>query len=502
MKLRDAIRAVVGVLLCGAGLWLAFPSPFRERNYLIDASGCQLETTIVEKQQGASRGAVVLFHGISANRKIMSYLARGFAQQGLRVYLPDFPGHGRTPGPYSPARVEQCGEALLRELLARGMISGDRTIVAGHSMGGAVAARIASRVSVAGVIAISPAPMRAAHGVWPEMLLFNDPAPLPANSLILSGSLEPESMRANAEDLVASRNDGTAKYREIRRASHVGILFSADTVRASRDWGAQVLHIPSTSEFPSHGPLVGALIGFGGLLLIAGPFLQEVTSKKPQEKIAPTGRVTPIPRLLLEFAAGSMVVVAILRYWIPLKMSRLFQGDYLVSFLLLLGVALLAVHWSSARLALSGAPRPLVAAAFAGMAVFLLITAWFDLTFYEAWLPPAKWARFPLLLIGLLPYHLAEETLLGPVRAGEKWRRLALALALRLIAWSALMWGVLFLHSGEILIGLLAFYFALFTIVQRRGMDIIQYETGSTAAAAIFGAILQSGFCLVIFPIT
>jgi hypothetical protein len=32
-------------------------------------------------------------------------------------------------------------------------------------------------------------------------------------------------------------------------------------------------------------------------------------------------------------------------------------------------------------------------------------------------------------------------------------------------------------------------------------MDIVQYETGS-AAAAIFGAILQAGFCLVIFPIT
>jgi pimeloyl-ACP methyl ester carboxylesterase len=502
MKWGDAIRAVAGVLLCGAGLWLALPSPFRERNYRMDAGGCQLETTIVEKQEGASEGAVVFFHGISANRKIMSYLARGFAEQGLRVYLPDFPGHGRTPGPYSPARVEQCGEALLRELLARGTISADHTMVAGHSMGGAVAVRIASRISVAGVIAISPAPMRTAHGVWPEMLLFNDPAPLPANSLVLSGSLEPESMRANAEDLVRSRNDGTAKYLQIPRASHVGILFSARTVRAAREWAAQVLHIPATSEFPSHGPLFGALLGYGGLLLVAGPFLQEVVGKKPKDKSAPTGAATPLPRLLLEFTAGSMLVTVILRYGIPVKMIRLFEGDYLVNFLLLLGVALLAVHWRSAFPALSGAPRPLAAAAFAGMALLLLTTAWFDLTFYESWLTPAKWARFPLLVIVLLPYHLAEETLLGPVRTGKKWRRLALALSLRLIAWAALMWGVLFLHSGEILMGLLAFYFALFNMVQRRGMDIVQHETGSAAAAAIFGAILQAGFCLVIFPIT
>lgn len=433
----------------------------------------------------------------------MSYLARGFAQQGLRVYLPDFPGHGRTPGPFSPARVEQCGEVLLRELLARGMIRADHTIVAGHSMGGAVALRIASRVSVAGAIAISPAPMRAAHGVRPEMLLFKDPPPLPPNSLIISGLLEPESMRGNAADLLASRNDDTAKYVEIPLASHVSILFSAATVRASREWVAQVLHIPSTSEFPSHGPLIGALMGFVGLMLIAGPFVQEVTRTERQEKIKPAGAAMPIPRVLLELAAGSMVSVMVLRFWIPLKMSRLFQGDYLVSFLLLLGVALLAVHWNSARLTLSRrAPRPWIAAAFAGIILLLLITAWFDLTFYEGWLTPAKWARFPLLFIVLLPYHLAEEALLGPVQPGEKWRRLALALSLRLIAWVALMSGVLFLHSGEILMGLLAFYFALFNIVQRRGMDIVQNETRSAAAAAVFGAILQTGFCLVIFPIT
>src|SRR5258708_29809840 len=36
-------------------------------------------------------------------------------------------------------------------------IDPDRTILAGHSMGGAIAERIASRVPVAGLIAISPA---------------------------------------------------------------------------------------------------------------------------------------------------------------------------------------------------------------------------------------------------------------------------------------------------------------------------------------------------------
>src|SRR5260370_11892360 len=288
MKSRKAIRAVGGVLLCAAGLWLALPSPYRERTFLVDAGGCRLETTIVEKQEGGSQGSVLLFHGISANKKIMSYLARGFAEQGLPVYVPDLPGHGRRAGPFSPARAEQCGEALLRELLARGMIDPDRTILAGHSMGGAIAERIAFRVAVAGLIAISPAPMRAAHGVTAEKLFFSDPPMLPPHSLVMIGSLELESMRGNAIDLAASRSDGTAKYLEIPGASHVSVLFNRSVVRASHEWSAQALHFPPTAALPSPGPPIGVLTGFLRLLLIAGPFLREAAWKHGSAAIAPT----------------------------------------------------------------------------------------------------------------------------------------------------------------------------------------------------------------------
>jgi pimeloyl-ACP methyl ester carboxylesterase len=499
MKSRQAIRAIAGVLVCGGGLWLALPTPYREQTYIINASACRMETVIVEKANGVARGSVVLFHGISANRKIMSYVARGFAEQGLRVYVPDLPGHGRTPGPFSPARADQCGEALVRELLARGAITPDRAILAGHSMGAAIAVRIASRVPVAGIIAISPAPMRAAHGVTPEKLLFSDPPALPAHSLVMIGGLELASVRENAADLADSNADGTSKYVEIPHASHVSILFGSAGMRAAQDWAAQVLHLDPANRLPSHAPLVGALAGLAGILLIGGPFLRETVGKKNREE---AGASLGVPRLFLEFAVGAILVVLLLRFWIPLKRIWLFQGDYLASFLLLLGAALIAAHWSAVRSAFASSPRQLVASAFAGLVLLLLITAWFDLTFYEAWLTAAKWARFPLLLVVLLPYHVAEETLLGPVVAGKKWRRLALALSLRLITWGALMAGVLLLHSGEILMGLLSVYMALFNMLQRSAMDVVRNETGSAAAAALFGAIIQAGFCLVIFPIT
>jgi pimeloyl-ACP methyl ester carboxylesterase len=502
MKSRQAIRAFVGVLLCGLGLWLALPTPYREQTYIINADGCRMETDIVEKQEGATQGSVVLFHGISANKKIMSYLARGFAEQGLRVYAPDFPGHGRTPGPFSPARAEECGEALVRELLARGAITPERTILAGHSMGGAIAVRIASRVPLAGVIAISPAPMRAAHGVSAEKLLFNDPPALAPHSLVMSGAIELESMRGNAADLVASSKDGTTKHVEIPGATHVSILFNSAAMRALQEWSAQTLQLSSSRTLPSHRPLVGALAGFAGLLLIAGPFLREAVGKTGQEQVATTSTNVGAVRLFLEFGVGSILAVLLLQFWIPLKRIGLFQGDYLASFLLLLGVTLIATHWNAVRLAFASSPRQLLASAFAGLALLLLFTAWLDLTFYEAWLTTLKWARFPFLLAVLLPYHFAEETLLGPVQPAKIWRRPALALSLRLIAWGAIMAGVLFFHSGEILMGLLSLYMALFNLVQKAGMDMVRNETGSAAAAAVFGAILHAGFCLVIFPIT
>src|SRR5690349_22352822 len=225
MKSRKTVRALAGILLIAAGFWLAFPKTYLQRTYLIPASGCRLETTIFEKKDATPQGTVVLFPGLAANKKIMAFLAGGFVEQNLRVFVPDLPGHGHSPGPFSPQHAEECAVALLSGLIARGMVNPDRTIIAGHSMGGAIALRVGAKIPVAGVLAISPAPMRPAHGVQPEMLLYQDPGPMPQRFVVISGSLEPESMRANAADLVTSRSDGTAQLLVIPHATHASLIF-------------------------------------------------------------------------------------------------------------------------------------------------------------------------------------------------------------------------------------------------------------------------------------
>ena len=517
MKLNRTLRAAAGVGLCGLGLLLGLAVPYQSHTFRIDAGGCRLVTDIVEPvgqpKGNTPNGYIVLLHGLSANKRIMSYTTAGFASQGLRVFVPDLPGHGRTEGPFSYERSEQCSENLVRELIARGLLDPERTILAGHSLGGAIALRVASHVPVAGAIAISPAPMRPIPGVSPEMMPFHDFGALPAHSLLMSAASEPERIRSAVKSLLPTPGDGTSEYVVIPRSTHVSILFDGTAISDAQNWAARVLRLESRPTLPSHRGLLGFFAGFAGILLLAGPFLRETLQSKketsaPPEKVA----VAPKGRVFIEYGIVALGAVGLLSYSNPLRALRLFEGDYFAAFLLILGVVLLVLHWNPLRsLFATGASGEqlvrslhftLFVALFAAFLLHFLVTAWIDLTFSEAWLTAARWARFVPLLVALLPYHAAEELLLGPATPSKGAQRLFTALLLRFVAWGAVVAGIFVLHSGEILLVLLAPSFALFCLLQAWGMKVVREVTASPAATALFGAILLAGFCLVVFPTT
>jgi hypothetical protein len=236
--------------------------------------------------------------------------------------------------------------------------------------------------------------------------------------------------------------------------------------------------------------------------------MQPAANASPQavapepEEVSVASTAVPVFRALLEVAAASFLAVVLLRFWNPLSFVRLYNGSYFASFGLIVGLALLLVHHKSVRALWPTEISILLRASLAGFVLHLLVTGWFDSTFTEAWLTWAHWARFPVLFVAALAYLLAEELLLGPTDGRSSVARIWLALAMRLTAFLALVFGIFVLHSGAILIILLALYIALFFIFQRLGMDLVRRQTGSPIAAAVFGAILLAGFCLVIFPIT
>jgi len=271
--------------------------------------------------------------------------------------------------------------------------------------------------------------------------------------------------------------------------------------------------LESRPALPSHRGIFGFLAGFTGILLLAGPFLREtLQSKKQTSPTVESAAALAKGRAFLELAIIALGTVGVLSYRIPLRVLHLFEGDYLASFLLVLGVGLLVLHWDSLRNlfgARTGDVRParpiyftLFVAAFAAFLLHFLIISWIDLTFSEAWMTAARWARFTPFFIAVLPYHAAEEFLLGPTVPGKGSRRLLTALLLRMVAWGAIVAGIFVLHSGEVLLVLLAPYFGAFCLLQRWGMNVVREVTASAAATALFGAILLAGFCLVVFPTT
>ncbi|MFI5056914.1 MAG: alpha/beta hydrolase [Candidatus Acidiferrales bacterium] len=419
------------------------------------------------------------------------------------MFIADLPGHGRTAGPFSPARAEACAEGFVRELIAHHVVEADRTIFAGHSMGGAIAARVASRLPVAGVLAISPAPMRAALGSKPEMLLFNSAPLLRGNALVISGGWEPESMRGAGRDLAASGDEGKAQYLVIPHATHVSLIFDREAVRASQKWAGQVLHLEGSVRLPPRWPLLGFFLGFVGLIVLTAPFLRELLGKNSVvEPLQPVG----ITRSVLEVIICSAAAVLLLRWRNFLRPLHLFEGDYLAGFLLINGGLLVLLHRNAVQAVFRASParaqvQKILMASFSAFVMLFLFSGWFDLAFSEAWLSAARWLRFPAFFLACLPYHAAEEIVAGPPSSEGAVQHLALTLSLRLIAWCALLGGIFFLQSGEILLVLLAPYFGLFCVLQRLSMDVVRRETGSAAAAAAFGAILMTGFCLAIFPV-
>jgi hypothetical protein len=147
-------------------------------------------------------------------------------------------------------------------------------------------------------------------------------------------------------------------------------------------------------------------------------------------------------------------------------------------------------------------PTVLLSAAVAAFILHFLVTGWFDLTFSNAWLTLHRWSRFPIFFLAVFLFFYALEVLLGPASDVPPARRLFLSLLLLTIAWLALVVGVLYLHSGEILLVLLSPYFVLALLLIRLGSQLARRSSASPTAAALFGAILLTGFCLVLFPLS
>jgi pimeloyl-ACP methyl ester carboxylesterase len=505
MKKWEIVLAIAGALILGLSAWAIHRTEPQHTDTIITAGDCHMPVTILEPR-AKPRGTALLLHGLSADRRIMQPLGTFLTSDAsLRVYVFDLPGHGDNTDPFSFARADACARITVESLIRTGEVDPKRTILVGHSMGGAIAIRAADRAPVAGTIALSPAPMPL-------------PQRMPANLLVFSAQFDLPILKRAAQTLAQAAGGERTKTGDFLEArafhlevtplsDHVSLLSDPRVFRQSGDWIDRTLGIASHGQTgDTESPAYANAAPFVGLLgiLFLFPLCVAIAARIAGPGVADSAAaIPPIKLALAEGAVCALATVLLLVLFVPLGFLRLYTGDYLASLLLIAGVLLLALNWRAAKQSLGVTPRTLIGAAVIGFAVMLGIGAWLNWQVADLWMNAPRWLRFAALLPITWVYCFSEEVVLGPVGHGRRrTARFALSLALRAELWLACLLTYYTLASGQVLILILVASLALFCILQRLAADALRLRTGSPAAAALFGAILAAWFIAAIFPLT
>ena len=504
MKKWEIALAIVGTILLVLSAWAIHRNELPHQETLLTADGCHMPATILEPSV-KPRGVAILFHGLSADRRIMESLGDYFTSaDGLRSYLFDLPGHGDNADKFSFSRADDCARIIVESLIRSGEMDPQRTILVGHSMGGAIAIRAADREPVAATIALSPAPMPLPRRMPANLLVFSAQYDLPilkrgARALAQAAGGD----RTQADDFFEAR---AFHLQVVSWSDHASLLTDPRVFRKARNWIDLTLGIAGHESVQSQSNLYTNIFPLVGLLvaLLLFPFCASLSAKIVGPGAAYVSTVHPLAKLVLvEGAACALATVLLLAAFNPLLLLHLYTGDYLASLLFIWGVLLLALNWKSAKQSQRWNAPALLSAAVLGFTVMLGVGAWLNWQTADLWLNAPRWLRFAALLPVMWIFCFTEEAFLGPVgKRRQRTTRSLVFLAVRAELWLACLFAHYALASGQVLILILAPSLVIFSMLQRLAADALRLRIGSPTATALFSAILAAWFIAAIFPLT
>jgi pimeloyl-ACP methyl ester carboxylesterase len=465
---------------------------------------------VLEPAQPPAAGTAVLFHGLASNRMVMQQLGQWLAAQGFRAYLVDAPGHGDTPGGFTHAATMDSYIRVLAELERNGITSHGKTegldpqtaILIGHSMGAEMAIRLADYFPVAATIALAPAPMVLPHRT-------------PANLLVIGAQFDLPAMHTSGRELLEAAGGSRTSpedFQQMRAANglviagtaHGSLVLDSRAARAATNWARAAVGLTGPMQSPRGDPLTGEILGMAGICLLfplAATWTMQIFCANFAEQKKPV-RLSKAA-IIVPWGVAALLALSIVSFWYPRKLFPLYGGGYLACFLLWMGIAVALLFGKQLRGLFDHGYRPVLAATVLGLLVILGLGAWLNWQLTEVlWISRVRWFYFVPLVLANLPYALAEEGVLGPPAASRQIERFATFVALRLILWLALLAGILIFLSGQVLMALLAPFFITVSLGQRVGGDALRRRTGSSAAAAIFSAILAAWLMTAVFPLS
>jgi pimeloyl-ACP methyl ester carboxylesterase len=127
---------------------------------------------------GTTRGVVIYCHGNAESMATRAWIADRLSRLGLDVLLFDYRGYGLSQGRPSEEGLARDARAAWQYVVEKRAVALNRVVIMGHSLGSAVAARLALSVdpAPAGLVVGSPFPdmpaLFARHAPWlPDWML-------------------------------------------------------------------------------------------------------------------------------------------------------------------------------------------------------------------------------------------------------------------------------------------------------------------------------------------
>jgi dienelactone hydrolase len=475
--------------------------------------------TVFRPAQPSGPAPVVLIaHGFAGSQQLMQPLALTLARNGFVAISFDFPGHGRNATPMTGGLADQ--QESLRVLLTAmdemgayaGRLAGTdaapgRYAVIGHSMASDIVVRHAqAHPEVLASVGVS---------LFAPSITATTPPDSPRNLLVIAGGIEPQLMADEAlrvvgrvagptvaQDQTYGRfADGTARRVTLSPGvEHIGVLYSAHTLRASLDWLDTAFGRP-----PAQRPFIDARGVWLGLLLSG-----VVALAWPLSTMLPrAGRSAPTPPVALPrpgwrawhrqcvLALVPAVLTPLLLCKLPTDLLPLLLGDYLALHFALYGALTLAgLVWAGRRVPRADALALALAIALA--AAWALLAVGVPVDRYVFNLHPDA-VRLPLiaaLCAGTLPYVLADEWFTrGAEAAPGAYVVTKLCFLLSLVAAIALNPQRLFFLA--IIVPAILLLFVVYGLFSRWAGR----ATGHPAVAAVANALAFGAFIALTFPL-
>jgi hypothetical protein len=199
-----------------------------------------------------------------------------------------------------------------------------------------------------------------------------------------------------------------------------------------------------------------------------------------------------LPPRVLSYIAACMAALWICGGVDLLNGLHLFSTDYLVSFILVMGLALLPfyarwVHlrFSQIHVGLFGAVSVIAAAVFIGS------------EFVHLTLSGGQWWRFAAITLAVLPLCVADEVLLRPLRPW--WKAAGISILTRVLIWACVVWGVTTMNRGDAFLVLITHFIVLLWIALWFLGELVRRRSQDPTATAVFTALVQAWVFAAVF---